>query len=277
MRKGTNPFAAGLDLTTLSGLFFDVYNHYLSKGYFQEAFGYDCVDAGCVPGSLGSDVGAQFRLRVRKDNLWPIQDNYQAYTEDDLFDVIEFLHDHVSKPTNGYYHSFNACGMHYDQFDGPAGQSEYRSSVNWFLRDYGEGHELSDEGEILSLAPYGLTPIHDAALPAADPENIEQRVRTAERKYRRHHSTLNDRRDAIRDLADVLEYLRPQLQEVLPRKDESDLFNLANNFGIRHHNDQQKTAYDRKIWYSWMFYYYLATIHASLRLIEKYGEGAVDE
>ena len=46
---------------------------------------------------------------------------------------------------------------------------------------------------------------------------------------------------------------------------ERDLFNLANNFGIRHHNDHQKTSYDANIWLSWMFYFYLATIHVVLR------------
>lgn len=48
-----------------------------------------------------------------------------------------------------------------------------------------------------------------------------------------------------------------------------DLFNIANNFGIRHYNKEQKTNYDQNIWLSWMFHFYLATLHASLRLIEK--------
>lgn len=78
----------------------------------------------------------------------------------------------------------------------------------------------------------------------------------------------------MRDLADVLEFLRPRVKEVLTSKDESDLFHLANNFGIRHHNDQQRTDYDRPIFYSWMFYYYLATIHAATRLIEREGSTA---
>jgi hypothetical protein len=78
-----------------------------------------------------------------------------------------------------------------------------------------------------------------------------------------------DRKDAIRDLADVLEYLRPRTTKVLTRKDESDLFQIANSFGIRHHNNSQKTAYSKPIWYSWMFYYYLATIHATVRLIKE--------
>ena len=106
-------------------------------------------------------------------------------------------------------------------------------------------------------------------MPTDDPENVESSVRAAILKFRRHRSTLEDRRDAVRDLADVLEFLRPQLKLVLTRKDESDLFSIANNFGIRHHNDQQKTDYDSAIWHSWMFYYYLATIHAAVRLIQK--------
>ena len=46
---------------------------------------------------------------------------------------------------------------------------------------------------------------------------------------------------------------------------QSNPVNLANNFGIRHHNDQEKTAYDTSLWLSWMFYFYLATIHVVLR------------
>ncbi|MGY2486212.1 hypothetical protein [Cupriavidus sp. CP313] len=80
---------------------------------------------------------------------------------------------------------------------------------------------------------------------------------------------MSERRDAVRDLADVLEFLRGEAKAVLLSKDEADLFNLANNFGIRHHNKEQKTDYDASIWLSWAFYYYLATIHACVRLIER--------
>ena len=61
------------------------------------------------------------------------------------------------------------------------------------------------------------------------------------------------------------------LYEHCSKPDEGDLFNIVNNFGIRHHNDAQKTQYDKPIWYSWMFYYDLATIHAAVRLIERAG------
>jgi hypothetical protein len=73
----------------------------------------------------------------------------------------------------------------------------------------------------------------------------------------------------LRELADVLEYLRPDIKKVLASKDESDLFNIANIFGIRHYYIDQKVDYDNPIWYSWIFNYYLAKIHAALRLVAK--------
>ena len=150
-----------------------------------------------------------------------------------------------------------------------ANQDESHSDGRELLALYENGYELSTEGELLNLADTGLEGLFDDPLPQIDPENIDARVAAAKTKFRRYRASLDERRDAIRDLADVLEYLRPRLQSVLTRKDESDLFQLANSFGIRHHNDKQQTSYDKEIWYNWMFYYYLATIHASFRLIKR--------
>jgi hypothetical protein len=72
-----------------------------------------------------------------------------------------------------------------------------------------------------------------------EPESVEQKVETAIRMFHRFNSTPDDRKEAIRTLADVFEYLRPKLREVISSKDEADLFNIANNFAIRHHNPQQ--------------------------------------
>jgi len=66
-----------------------------------------------------------------------------------------------------------------------------------------------------------------------------------------------------------LGYRAPKLKGVLLSKDEQDLFNIVNNFGIRHHNPQQKVHYNTVVWYSWMFYFFLATIHAAVRLLVK--------
>jgi len=249
-------------------LFRDIYRKFLGKYYFQQAFGYICVDAGEVPGSLGSEIEAQMFRKLRKPNLWPIDEKYLGYSEDDLFDVIEFLYDYVSKPVKGDFHSWNDCGWHYYEFNKEDGCQEYQTAINDLLKDYDGGFELTLQGEILTLAEPGLQDLFDENLPAYDPPNVEDRVQSAIQKFRRYRSSNEDRKDAIRDLADVLEFLRPKAQEVISKKDEGDLFTIANGFGIRHHNATQRTDYDPAIWYPWMFYYYLATINACLRLIK---------
>jgi hypothetical protein len=165
-------------------------------------------------------------------------------------------------------HQFGECGMHWTTFDGPAGQAAYRASVNVLLARYDNGYELSERGEVMERGPEGTANLLTTALPI-DESDIKGRVQSAITKFRQRRSTPDDRRDAVRDLADVLEYLRPRVKEVLTKKDEGALFTIANEFGIRHHNPSQKTDYDPAIWLSWMFYFYLATIHACVRMIEK--------
>jgi hypothetical protein len=126
---------------------------------------------------------------------------------------------------------------------------------------------LSSTGEVLHAAEDGFQPIFEADAPTSD-GNVRSKIASAVLRYRRHGSSIEERKIAVRDLADVLEYLRPQIKAILDRKDEDDLFNIANNFGIRHHNLNQRTGYDAALWLSWMFYFYLATIHVVLRKLD---------
>jgi hypothetical protein len=74
----------------------------------------------------------------------------QNYTEDDLFDIIEFLYEYISKSVERHYHSWNECGWHCCAFDREAGRGEFREKINRILRDYFERYELSSNGQILS-------------------------------------------------------------------------------------------------------------------------------
>ena len=269
IRTGKNPLSGGVNLDMLLKLFRPIYILFEKEGYFQQDLGFYCTDSGFSPGILGYDLEGTLVLELRKSNLCPIESKLSSYSEEDIFDIIEFLYTHCSKPVSRYHHDWNDCGWHCETFEQAPGQLEYREKINRILKIYEQGYELSSNGEILALPDNGLEALLEASLPSTDPDNIEARIEAARIKFRRHRSTLDERRDAIRDLADVLEFLRPKLKGVLTSRDESDLFNLANNFGIRHHNEQQKVEYDKPIWYSWMFYYYLATIHAVLRLAAK--------
>jgi len=264
-----------VEFSALKEIFLSVYEGLDDKGYFYEYFGSWCPDAGTkdswVPGKAGTDAGAYVLRKLRKNNLWPIKEKCKDYSEEDFFDVIEFLFDHISLPLekDAYLHSYGDCGYHYKHFDSLSGQLELITQINEFLNDYGDGYELNLNGEIYTLLKEEFRPLIGASIPASDPKKVESKIKRSVDKYRRYGSTLDERKDAVRELADCLEYLRKDLQSVLTKKDDGDLFNIANNFGIRHHNDKQQTNYDHAIWLSWMFYFYLATLHAGIRLIEK--------
>ncbi len=268
-RAGRPPSSASLSLEDFKRVFKAQFDQFESEGYFQEYLGYECVDAGFVPGLVGTDLQAELLITLRKPNLWPVHSTIDGWSEDDFFDMVEFLYDQISKPTQRHLHDYSGCGWHCTEFDRDQGQMEYRQKLNRLLRAYDSGFELSEQGQVLALSPTGFEPLVAALLPHSDTENVTARVEAAIQKFRRHRSSIEDRRDAVRDLADVLEYLRPKIKEVLVSKDEQDLFNIANNFGIRHHREDQKVSYDKAIWLSWVFYFYLATIHAAVRLIRK--------
>lgn len=268
-RAGRAPQPAQLNLQDLKQFFLTLYSDLEAQGYFQQYLGYTCVDSGFEPGIAGTDTKTELQLTLLRTTLWPVYSTIGNWSEDDCFDVIEFFFDRASKPKEWYDHSRFGCVRHCLAFNREEGQAEYRTKVNRVLRRYDKGFELSTAGEIQSLGDNGLEPLMHASLSIATSDNVKSRVETAVRRFRRHRASADDKHAAIRDLADVLEFLREKLKGVLLSKDEADLFNLANNFGIRHNNERQKTDYDKNIWFSWLFYYYLATIHAVTRLIEK--------
>ena len=250
-------------------LFGAVFRQLEEKQYFDEAFGFQCVDAGWIPGTTGQQPGLYFLRNLRKPDLWPVKEKLESYAEDDLFDVIELLYDLVSEPLEGTYHSWNNCGTHYNTFNQPNGRVKFRSEINEILSDYKEGYELAENGEIVEKADKGVETLLSASLPASAGAGIQQRLEDAIGLFRRRHVSLTERHNAVRMLADILEELRPRLKHALAKKDESDLFNIANNFEIRHRNEKQKGKYDRSLWLSWMFYFYVSTLHFAIRRLEQ--------
>jgi hypothetical protein len=267
-RTGVNPNGSVLSLDSLKTLFMSAYREFSSRGYLAEYFGFYCVDQGEVAGKIGADIPNYMLFHIRKANLWPVAEHINEFSEHDLFDLIEFLYDHISKPTKGELHSYGDCGTHWTKFDDKPGKADYRVNINNLLLSYGDGYELTSRGEVMGLGPQGIVTLYEAELPNAE-KAVSDKVQTSVDRFRRYGSTVEDRHGAVRDLADVLEFLRAKIKTVLLKPDEADLFTLANKFGIRHFNESQKREYDRSIWLSWMFYHYLATIHAVHHLMQR--------
>lgn len=274
-RQGRGPRAVPLGFEQLRRLVFSALDELFDRDYFQEAFGYDCVDAGLVNGLVGRDPNAWFLRTLHRDDIWPYEERGEAYDAYTLFDVLEALHDLVSEPVRGRYHDFAGCGWHYSVFDKLKGQQAFRKLINPALERYEHPLRIMPAGEIVVLAPEEFRPLLDAPLPpTADPDLVVARVEEAKRVYQSRASTKADRRQAVRELADVLEILRPQIRDEMLPKDERELFHIANGFAIRHNNREQRRDYDDAIWLSWAFYVYLATIQAVLRVREKQDSAA---
>jgi hypothetical protein len=254
---------------TLEELYWKLQNLYLmfrDRDFFKGKAG---ITRTSLPHAIEYEAGVALTFQPFPITKWSQEDA----TEDHIFDVLEFLYDHVSQPgavvdmtaETGWNYS------DYGSYDDEAGQEEFRNQANVFLADYKAGFELTKEGVVLAIGADGLQHILNAELVPYDEANVDSKVRDAIAKWRNRHLSLSEKKEAIRELADVFEWLKKSrdLGSVLNGKDESAIFNIANNFAIRHHDPKQKRNYDRGVWYSWIFHFYLATYHAAIRLLIK--------
>lgn len=258
---------------SLDQLFWKVqhlYLYFLKRDYFKQK-------AGLTSSEIPDHIKHKAAITLGFD-VFPLRDwDAPMITEDHIFDLIEFLFDHVSKPGEWVGMTTDSGWNYYDydSYDEALGKAEFCGFVNSFLCDYKTGFRLEDDGTILALGSDGLRHILEADIIPFDKENVDDKVRAAIIKYRNRQLDVAERRQAIREMADVFEYLNKsgQLKAVLQKSDQADLFNIANNFAIRHHNPDQKNKYDESIWYPWMFHFYLATYHAVIRMLKQKPSG----
>jgi hypothetical protein len=70
-----------LDLLRLKAVFKAIFDQFSEKQYFVEAFGFDCVDAGHIPGLTGGKPDLYFLRHLRRQQLWPLDPWLNRYTE----------------------------------------------------------------------------------------------------------------------------------------------------------------------------------------------------
>lgn len=279
-RQGRGPKATPLPFESVRKLVISEFDRLRELGYMQEAFGVECMD-GDSDGALGSNPDAHFTRTVMRENVWPYWHRYswagepppppyESWDADTLFDVVEVMHDLVSKPLDGNYHNYNGCGMHYTTFNQLEGQVEFRREMNQILRLNDPPYEMDLEGQIIEAAPAEFRQLLSAPVPEGTPHDlVTSKIDGAVKRFRTRGASIEDRQHAVRDLADALEAIRGDVRETMLTADEKALFHIANGFSIRHNNRDQRGDYDRVTWLRWAFYVYLATIHAVLRVSQR--------
>jgi len=190
-------------------------------GFFQDAFGYHCVDRGPVPGRLGRSMADYLLTEAFMRIEDPVADHLEQLTEHEILALHEVLFHVVAKPLAGSYHDWSNCGWHYRSFDQLAGQSTFLDRVNSCLRLYPPGYVLTPEGRLELLMTEPEAKLLQEPLPSSTPLTVAQRVQRAVERFRNGLSTWDEREAAVRDLGDALEYIRPEAEKRLSRKDEA--------------------------------------------------------
>ncbi|MBA7578103.1 hypothetical protein ES708_19959 [subsurface metagenome] len=250
------------------------------NGYFQHFFGSFCKEMGYSSGKRNLDFINYILLEFGKDLFSLIMHKKpKNLEENDIFTFIEFLYDNIAAPDifwnhkckTGEYFPFDSilqsnC-QKIDVYSSKIekGKQEFQQLINKSLRRYKDGFNLNEWGFIMPLLQDDEKEII-SNIPIVNNTNIDEKIKTSLKQYLRHSSRINDKKQAVRDLADILEYIRDEAKNQLTSKDEGFLFNIANNFGIRHHNANQKTNWEKEIWLNWIFFTYLNTIKLLLKI-----------
>jgi hypothetical protein len=256
-----------LTLESVTRNFVQIVNELDGRGYFEEAFGKDCVDD-------PSTISPSFLIyeRIGHESMWPLDPPKLAADRDVFLDVVEVLHDLIPPPRNGSIHNYAGCGWHYSEFSREAGRRLYRWQISSLLDRSDLGLRLAsegeDEGRLVEATDDARTDLLRRMAERSD--DLAGRIGHAVALFRRRDATEHDKRSAVIVLGLVLEERRALLKGVLYSGDEGALFEIANKFAIRHEDQRQKSEYD-PVFLDWIFWWYLATIELTDRVIARGG------
>jgi hypothetical protein len=249
-------------------------------GYFGDAFGSACVNDADDPAEQGQKQLAS--LLDTDIPMWPLAgddgeltDVEHSWAEDLFFDVIEALHDMVARPRWRGWHEFDQH-WDYQDFARAPGQAVYRWKVNELLARSEVPLELAADGEDMGRLVHAAGDDRD--------ELVEQALRTpnpgdrdavshAVALFRNRDADRENKRSAVLALHRVLEVRRSLIKAELMSKDSGALFDIANNFDLRHRRADQRTDYD-PAFLDWIFWWYLATLELTDQLLARRDDGA---
>ncbi|HET9655237.1 MAG TPA: hypothetical protein VFP72_07775, partial [Kineosporiaceae bacterium] len=212
--------------------------------------------------------------------LWPLRQPigpngemigiHRAWTEPVFYDLIEAMHDLVARPRRRVWHGFHE-EWDFDDFTRAPAQAVYRWRVNELLARSELDLRIAADGEDTGFLVHTTGDNRDqlvaTVLTTPDPQDKPE-VTHAIGLFRARAASREDKRSAVVVLARVLEDRRKLLKVELLRKDEGALFQIANEFDLRHRRADQRSEYD-EAYLDWVFWWYLATIELTDRLLAR--------
>ena len=270
-RNGLLNSELNLDLDNLLKSYRQIYDYFNNQGFYEPAFRgvwrqipYSNDTEQIKPPLLAPAPETYFAVKLQSTEVWPITEYLEYYDEAILFSVIEILYDNI-----GYW-DYNKGELIYKQ-----PQEEYVEQVNNVLKAYRDGYYLEPSNGFIMKQPNQALREQLKYDGSGMEPGVYEKLRTATELFYRFDSNLETKKKAINILADVLENVRENLKTTFEaesqeagKKFDKEIFGIVNSYNIRHNRADQKSDYDKAIWYDWMLQYYTSTIIAYYRLNE---------
>ena len=239
------------------------------RGYFDRVTPSECVD-GPTASERRQILVLEILRRTGISASWPVQAPPLGWDADEFYTLVEVVHDFASRPRTRSFHDFGQ-DWHYGDFSIETGQALYRFETNQILLDGETDLQLANSGpeagRLVHQPRDGRAGLIASALARAG-SNLDDPVHHAITLFQSRSAQRTDKRLACIGLAGVLEERRKLVKKNLLTKDEAALFQIANQFGIRHQNANQHPDYAED-YLDWIFWAYLATIELTDRLAER--------
>lgn len=275
--------------------FAELVNNLAVAGYFGRAFGSSCCDDADDPTAAGQRQLSVLLNENQEDDdplvqLWPPLPRGeegpegeewrgpQPWSDGLFYDVVEALHDLVARPRSRIWHDF-CQEWDYADVTPSSGRAVYRWRVNQLLDRSNVPLRLAEDGEDVGLLVTAAGDAQDdlvhQVLDAAGPRDRSE-LEHAVAMFRGRAAGRQEKRSAVLALTRLFEDRKAVVRQHLEKPDESALFNIANNFDLRHRGLQkngqpQQGDYD-EVFLDWMFWWYLATVDLTDKLVARQGE-----
>jgi hypothetical protein len=265
--RATGTASGAFSEDELPGEFRRLIERLRTSGYFEHAVPNSIYDS--VPGSDAID--SVLERKTRRRALW--SDGARNWDGNTLFTLIEVFGELVARPrvawcdTSSHY-------LVYGDFNVTTGVALYRFWVNDLLERAGVPYRISEAGSDAGRAvAYSGSFEHEFMEEVASRSVGEaiDKVNHAIGLFRKRDATRADKESAIVELAGVLERRRASMLDVHLRRDEPQLFNILNRFGLRHKRDNQMLDYD-DVFLDWVFQRCLSTVALIDRLVQRDAE-----
>lgn len=231
----------------------------VGNGYLALVAPTGCVDVDTAPEHPDSVLEREIRARIGVAGLYPFREP-EVWSDDTFYGLVEVFHDLVARPRARRYHDWDKCGWHYSDFAIKPGRVLYRSMVNELFARSDAGLELAVRGEDAGrLVRSTSDPRTDLVSRQVNSPNDQDAKRHAIALYRSRGGTVEDKRSACIVLSGLLEQERDLVKEELLSKDEGALFQIMNQFAVRHRSANQRAQYDA-VYLDWVFWWFLATV-----------------